>query len=125
MTDRDGFDEVFRDLSTFAGGTDSSGKLDDSAFGEMRQLEGCAAPLVDDELIVGEDFVTYLLYTPDFDLASFSLVSRDGDIEVTAGASTFRRTLDARVDAEDASAEYRNGVLSVKLRRIVEHDGGA
>ncbi len=125
MSDREGIDEVFRDLAAFAGVLPADPKFDGAVFGEMDQLEEDAAPPVDDELILAEDYVTYIAYCEGCDMERFSVSTVGSDIEVTAGDFRVRRLLLVRVDEEDVTAEYRNGVLSVRLRRIVERDEGA
>jgi HSP20 family molecular chaperone IbpA len=125
MSDREGIDEVFRDLATFTGESLADPKLDDSAFGGMDQLECDTEPPVDDELILSEDYVTYIAYSAECDMENFSVSTVGSDIEVTAGDFKVRRLLLVRVDEEYVTAEYRNGVLSVRLRRIVERDEGA
>lgn len=125
MSDDEEIDEVFGDLAAFAGAIPPDPKLDGSAFGAVRQLEGPFTPFVDDELILGEDYVTYLLFASGLDADGFSLVTRDREIEVTTGDLKIRRALGVRVDVDDAEAECRNGVLSIRLRRICERDGGA
>ncbi len=125
MSDDEDFDEVFGDLSAFVGVVTPDPKVDDSAFGGIHQIEDGGSPLVDDELILGDDFVTYIINLPGRALEGFTLVAGESEIELTSGDFRVRKRLGVRVDGDDAITEYRNGVLSVRLRRLDERDGGA
>lgn len=125
MSEDEGFDEVFRDLSAFVGAILPGQKVEDSAFGDIRQLEIDSAVLIDDELILGDEYVTYIVHLPGSDLEGFSVVAGEREIELTLGDYKFRKELGVRVDSNNVGTERRNGILSVKLRRLDDRDGGA
>ena len=70
-----------------------------------------------DEVIVGRKEVAYLLHAPGYDLNDF-LVSVDEDsLEVKTNDFIRRKMLGSRVHPESAATTYRNGVLSVRMKR--------
>ena len=75
---------------------------------------------LDDEVIIGEDYVTYLVYSAWGGLEGLSVVALEDALEVTGGGRTLRRALGARVLEEDGRTDLRNGVLSLRLRRAAE-----
>jgi HSP20 family molecular chaperone IbpA len=125
LNEDEGFDEVFRDLSAFVGEILPDPKVDGSAFGDIRQIEDEDVPSIDDELILGDEYVTYIVHLPGSDLEGFALVVGEREIELTAGDFRVRKVLGVRVDSDPVEAEHKNGVLSVKLRRLDDRDGGA
>jgi HSP20 family molecular chaperone IbpA len=125
LSEDEDFDEVFRDLSAFVGAILPSKKVEDSAFGDIRQLENDSAAFIDDELILGDAYVTYIIHLPGSDLEGFSVVTGEREIELTLGDYKVKKELGVRVDGDDVSAECRNGVLSVRLKRLDDRDGGA
>jgi hypothetical protein len=132
LTDRDGFVEVFEDLPKFVAALSRArsdpvrGPMgDDRIFGRLTQLEPYVSTELNDELIIGDDYVTYLIYSPVCDPSELLVFSRDGGIEVRAGELTTWKPLQVPVDGEDAEAELRNGVLSVKLRILEDRERGA
>ncbi len=126
MTDNEGFREIFGDPGVFRVEPKPNPRLGAYAFPGLHQLEDWdEPPPLDDELIIGEEFVTYLLYEPNCDISAISLVARDGFIDITIGGTTVRKACCVRVDAERADFERASGVVSVKLRRICDRDGEA
>lgn len=126
MTDNEGIREIFGDPKAFRVEPKPNPRLGAHAFLGLYQLEDWdAPPPLDDELIVGEDYVTYLLYEPNCDLTTLSVSAHEGYLEVTVGATTVRKEIGFRVDCERADFESSGGVVSIKLRRICPRDGEA
>ena len=125
MTELEGFREIYGDQWTFKVAPEPPPRLGNYAFHGLDQIEEVEPSELDDELIIGEEFVTYLLYKPDCVPESFSLVAHEGYIEIVAGEMTVKKNLEVKVDSEVPEVEYGGGVLSVKLRRILGRDGVA
>jgi hypothetical protein len=124
----DSFDDVFGDLASFARKPGAPVGLPAEAFGALGSAEegeggGDEDADLDDEVIVGEEYVTYLVYSARSGLERLSVVVLEDALEVTGGGRTLRRALGARVLDEDGRADLRNGVLSLRLRRVAERDG--
>jgi HSP20 family molecular chaperone IbpA len=116
LSDHDDFDEVFRDFHRFVGPVSGSGVIDESAMADLPQLDDESVE-VEDELILGSENVTYLLYAAGRELEDFSISAGEEELEVRTREFTVRKALGARVDPTGARASYRNGVLSVKMKR--------
>lgn len=70
-----------------------------------------------DEVIEGRDRVTYLLNAPGYSKEEFLVSVLDDQVEVKTKDFLRRRGLGSPVDPESAQTTYRNGVLSVTLKR--------
>jgi hypothetical protein len=126
LTDKEGIREIFGDPVAFRAEPRPNPRLGSYAFPGLYQLEDWdSPPPLDDELIVGEDYVTYLLYEPNCDLKTLSVSAHEGCLEVTVGAVTIRKAISFRVDCERADFESSGGVVSIKLRRVNPRDGDA
>jgi hypothetical protein len=124
LTDKEGFREIFGDPAVFRVEPRPNPRLGSYAFLGLYQLESWdAPPPLDDELIIGEEFVTYLLYEPNCDMTTLSVSAHEGYLEVTVGATTVRKEIGFRVDCERADFESSGGIVSIKLRRISSRDG--
>jgi hypothetical protein len=120
-SDPDDIDEVLRDLRRFAEKAQVS-PLDSNAFPGVPQIEGRCDFAPEDELILGDDYVTYLIFADEHEITDFS-ISTEGDcIEVKTVDFTLKKELGMRVDTDGADTTYSNGVLSVKLKRIGHRD---
>jgi hypothetical protein len=117
MSDHDDFDEVFRDFRRFVGPVSGSNPADEGVLANLPQIEADDEPEVDDELILGIEDVTYLLFAADRQLGDFAVSAREDELEVKTSDFTVRKPLGVRVDPTGAQTAYRNGVLSVKLKR--------
>ncbi len=70
-----------------------------------------------DEVIVGSRQVAYLLQAPGYEPSDFA-VSVDGDsLEIKTKDFVRRKMLGSRVRPDSAAVTYRNGVLSVRMKR--------
>ena len=122
MSDPDDIDEVLRDLHRFAERRSKYIPLDDGAFGDVPQIEFDTESGPEDELILGDDYVTYLIFAVEHEITDFSISTEADSIVVKTDDFTVKRELGMRVDPEETSTTYSNGVLSVKLRRVDQRD---
>ena len=120
MSDPEDFDEVLRDLHSFAEKRQGESKIDDLHFGDILQLEDDYQFSPEDELILGEDYVTYLLYADGNGVADFAVHTEESGLEVKTEHFVVKKELGLRVDPEDSTTTYSNGVLSVRLRLIAQ-----
>ena len=70
-----------------------------------------------DEVIVGRKEVAYLLHAPGYDSDDFLVSVDDDSLEVKTNDFIRRRMLGSEVHPESAVTTYRNGVLSVRMKR--------
>lgn len=124
MTESDDVDEVLRDLKRFAERREVE-KIDDEPFRELAQLEDDYQFSPDDELILGDDYVTYILFAEGRQLTDFSVSTGESELEVKTEDFTVKKELGFRVDPEDSTTTYSNGILSVRLRLFAERDAVA
>lgn len=124
MSDPEDFDEVLRNMSRF-GETKDSEKIDDMPFRDLEQLEDDYRFSPEDELILGDDYITYLLFAEGRDLSDFSVMTGETGLEVKTEDFIVKKEIGMRVDPEDSTTTYRNGVLSVRLKLISERDAVA
>jgi HSP20 family molecular chaperone IbpA len=69
------------------------------------------------ELIVGKDFVTFLLPSTGRDQGDFRVSFESGKLKIELDQSEIVENIEVPVDASSLSSSYNNGVLSVRLRR--------
>lgn len=112
MNEFDDFDDVVNDLMRMAGRLLNG----ERGAGFMRQ-EPPREEMGQDEVIDGRDRVTYVLQAPGREEEDFKVnVARD-EVDVTAPDLEVRRQLPSPVDPKTAVTSYRNGVLSVSVRK--------
>ena len=70
-----------------------------------------------DEVIAGAKEVAYLLQAPGYDSEDFLVSVYDDSLEVKTRDFIRRKMLGAKVHPESAVRTYRNGVLSVRMKR--------
>ncbi len=70
-----------------------------------------------DEVIEGSRDVDYLLHAPGYDSNDFLVSVYDDSIEVKTNDFMRRKVLGSTVYPESAVTTYRNGVLSVRMKR--------
>jgi hypothetical protein len=122
MSEPEDIDEVLHDLHRFAERRSEYTPLDKGAFVDIRQIETEDDSGPEDELILGDEYVTYLVFAEERQISDFSISTEDDYIEVKTDDFTVKRELRIRIDPEESSTTYANGVLSVKLKRIRERD---
>lgn len=123
MSDPDDIDEVLRDLRKFSQITPEKFEIDEDAFEGVPDIESeTFGDIPEDELILGDDFVTYLVFTQERQIEDFMVSTEEDHIEVKTEDFTVKKRLKFRVDGSEVLTTYANGVLSVKLRRLSEHD---
>ncbi|MDA4122849.1 MAG: hypothetical protein OK456_06690 [Thaumarchaeota archaeon] len=115
----DDFDEVFRDFRRFVRREPDSTPIDEAVFVDIPQLEGPETNGLDDELILGTDDVTYLLFAADHEPEDFIVSAEEDELVVKTPGFTVRKLLEVKVDPDETDSSYRNGVFSVKLKRRV------
>ena len=71
-----------------------------------------------DEVIVGREDLAYLLHAPGYDSNDFLVSVSDDSIEVKTNDFIRRKMLGSMVHPESAVTIYRNGVLSVRMKRM-------
>lgn len=117
MSDYDEFDEIFHRLQRYGEPSSTEDAIGDDAFRGIPQLEDAESAL-DDELIIGDDTITFLLFAKGNALGDFSVITREHALEVKTRKFSVKKELRFRVDAERPWTTYKNGVLSVKLKRL-------
>lgn len=70
-----------------------------------------------DEVIIGPKEITYLLEAPGYTPDDFLVSIFDDTIEVKTREYMWRKELGSTVYPESAVTTYRNGVLSVRIKR--------
>jgi len=112
MSEFDDFDDVVNDLMRMAG------RLLNGARGAEFMRQGPPVEETEqDEVIDGRDRVTYVLQAPGHEERDFKIdVIRD-EVDVTAPDLEVRRRLPSLVDPNTAVTSYRNGVLSVSVKK--------
>jgi hypothetical protein len=123
MSDPDDIDEVLRDMRKFSQVTPEKFPVDESAFECIPDIEADeAGGAPEDELILGDDYVTYLIFAEERQIDDFCVSTEADHIEVRTDDFTVKRALGLRVAGEEPVTTYANGVLSVRLRRLDERD---
>jgi len=122
MSDPDDIDEVLRDLDRFARRRPEYTPIDEAAFINIPQVETEDAFGPEDELIIGDDYVTYLIFAEEHEITDFVISTEEDSIEVKTNDFILKRELGMRVDPDGPSSTYTNGILSVKLKRITDRD---
>ena len=107
-------DDLFEDLFRFAERLLEQPLLPQRPRGAELQPAHTREP---DEVIVGRDDVTYLLHAPGHDSNDFLVSVYDDSIEVKTNDFIRRKMLGSGVYPESAVTTYRNGVLSVRMKR--------
>jgi hypothetical protein len=123
MSDPDDVDEVLRDMRKFSQTTPEKFQVDESAFECIPDIEAEeAANAPEDELILGDDYITYLIFAEERQIEDFYVSTEADHIEVKTEDFTLKRALGLRVVGEEPLTTYANGVLSVRLRRLSGRD---
>lgn len=123
MSDPDDIDEVLRDLRRFSQMTPEKFEIGEGAFECVPDIEAeITGDVPEDELILGDDFVTYLVFAQEHEIQDFCVSTEEDHIEVKTEGFTVKKRLNFRVDGGEPLTTYTNGVLSVKLRRLIERD---
>jgi len=121
MTDPDDIDEVFRNIRRFAENRREPVGIDEATFHRFPQIEDRGEG-PEDELIIGDDYVTYLVYSEQETVEDFSVSTDDGFIEVETDDFIVKRPIGMTVDPGEYVLSYSNGVLSVRLKRLDESE---
>ncbi len=104
------FDEMFQEFVRLAE------KLFEDALDPRSYSPSVRTEAEPDEVIAGEEWVTYLLNAPGYDREDFLVSVLDDSVEIKTKDFLRRRSLGTPVLPETAETTYRNGVLSVKVR---------
>ncbi len=112
MSEPDEFDALFDEIMKI-----SIRLLNESPIPVRAQTQGLEAKAELDELVEGEDEFRYILEKPG--LAEEEVRVTAGNSEIRVETPSFSKTLrlDARVDPRTLRKEYRNGVLSVRVKK--------
>ena len=70
-----------------------------------------------DELIDGKDSVTYVLQAPGYRASDLDVSFGSGEITVRAPDFSVSKPLPEDAEISSAVTEYRNGILSVRMRK--------
>jgi hypothetical protein len=116
------YDDFSDLLDTFAKLTEhmlNSGSFEEEFFAiipreTILQDEGNAEK---GELIVGKNYVTYLLSASQRNIKDFGVSVEAGRLKISFDGSEIVEILKVSVDPKSLVTTYRNGVLSVRLRR--------
>lgn len=112
MSDFDSFDRVFQDMIRL---TERLFESQQSSWTEEAQTEQEQADR--DELIERGDSFEYVLNAPGYREGQLLVSVEEREIEVKAPDFLVRKALPSEVDPDTAASEYRNGVLSVRVRK--------
>lgn len=113
------FDEMFQEFVRLAEKL-FEGTLEPRGYrSNVRTEQSADADL--DEVIVGKDRITYILHAPGYSKEEFLVSVLDDSVEVKTKDFLRRRSLSKPVEPGSAETTYRNGVLSVNVKRL-EHD---
>lgn len=123
MSVPDDIDEVLRDMRKFSQITPEKFRIDESAFECVPDIEAEETGVVpEDELILGDDYVTYLIFAEERQIEDFYVSTEADHIEVKTDEFTVKKDLGLRVMGDEPLTTYANGILSVRLRRLSERD---
>lgn len=70
-----------------------------------------------DEIIDGKKSITYILNAPGFEKDDFLVSLQDREIEVKTGEFMIKKKLPALVKPKTAVSSYRNGILSITVKK--------
>ena len=112
MSEYDGFDSMLEDMLRLAERLFSESLQ--PASNPARQVQEKAEP---DELIESRDRFTYILNAPGYQQDQLLVSVLDDEIVVKAPDFAVKKHLAGRVDPGTAESKYRNGVLSVTVRK--------
>jgi HSP20 family molecular chaperone IbpA len=123
MSDPDDIDEVLRDLRRFSQTTPERFDIDDGAFECVPDIEAeTPGDVPEDELILGDDYITYLVFAEERRIEDFYVSTAEDHIEVKTEDFTVKKELRTRVDRDEPQTTYTNGILSIRLRRLGDRD---
>lgn len=123
MSAPDDIDEVLRDMRKFSQITPEKFRIDESAFECVPDIEADEfGDVPEDELILGDDYVTYLIFAEERQIEDFYVSTEADHIEVKTEDFIVKKALGLRVVGDEPLTTYANGVLSVRLRRLSERD---
>ena len=105
-------DDLFEELFRFA-----ERLLEQPLLRQPRARGSGLQPVQSHEVIVGREEVAYLLHAPGYDSHDFLVSVSDDSIEVKTNDFIRRKMLGSTVHPESAVTIYRNGVLSVRMKR--------
>ncbi len=115
MSEYGDIDEFFEEFFKLARQIfDQSAGLSEHQSGSEPSVAQGSEP---DEVIVGSKEITYLLEAPGYTPDDFLVSVFDDTIEVKTGEGMWRKELGSTVFPESAVTTYRNGVLSVRMKR--------
>ncbi len=112
MSEFDSFDRMFNEMIRIAERIFDAEPLGFEATPHAVQRE---AP--SDEIIEREDSVVYILNAPGYEEGQLLVSVSDDEVEVKAPDFIVKKPLPSRVDPTSASSKYRNGVLSVEMKK--------
>jgi len=108
-------DDFFQEFIRLAGRIFDETILSDrfASAGEVPMMQRGEA----DEVIMGRGEITYILHAPGYSPEDFLVSILDDVIEVKTKDFVRRRALGSRVLPDNAITTYRNGMLSVRIKR--------
>ena len=113
MSEFDDIDDIMNDLMRIAGRLleGAGGNAPSQPVLKQRQKEDL------DEVIDGRDRLTYVLQAPERSEADFRVKVERDELGVSAPGIEISRRLPSPVDPKTAVTSYRNGVLSVSVKK--------
>jgi HSP20 family molecular chaperone IbpA len=105
------FDEIFQEFVRMAE------QLFESTLAPRDYSADARPESEPDEVIAGNDRITYLLNAPGYNRDDFLVSVLDDSVEVKTKDFLRRRVFGTTVEPETAETTYRNGVLSVTVRK--------
>ncbi len=112
MSDHEGFDRIFEDMIRFA--EELFGGFVPGAVAVPGTVQTQAER---DELIERGDSFNYILNAPGYEEGQLLVSVLDDEISVKTPDFVAKKSLPSRVDADSAVSKYRNGVLSVTVKK--------
>jgi HSP20 family molecular chaperone IbpA len=112
LSEFDDFDDMMNDLLELAG----------RILGQPQGMALSHAPVQPepehpDEVIEGRERITYILHAPGYTEEQLRVSVRSREIEVATPDFTRRTPLHSSVDPATAKSQFRNGVLSVSVKK--------
>ncbi|MDV3244388.1 MAG: Hsp20/alpha crystallin family protein [Nitrososphaerales archaeon] len=112
MSEFDNFDRIFEEMIRIAERIFDASPVGFEATPHAVQRE---AP--SDEIIERKDSMVYILNAPGYEEGQLLVSVLEDEVEVKAPDFMIKKPLPSRVNPASASCKYRNGVLSVTVKK--------
>jgi len=110
LSESDDFDRIFEEMISMTERLLNGNMAGSSIIAKPERLQR-------DELMVGDDSLTYILEAPGYEKDELGVSVSSCDISVRGRDLETKKTFPVSVDPSSAKIGYNNGVLSVRVRR--------